>query len=162
MNFNNNRWLFFVTLVLLAANVLMLALLWTNGKNAHAPDRPAPLFEFVTAELDLNKAQQDAYRQLRQQHQAMQRPLMDSIRRAKDEFFDLLNVPGVSDSLINVYSRRAMLLQQQMEIVNFKHFQEVRALCSEGQQKKFDTIIKEVFRRMSGPKPPPGVPPHEE
>ncbi|MBK7306324.1 MAG: hypothetical protein IPI88_04330 [Chitinophagaceae bacterium] len=76
-NATNNRWLTIITLLLLTANIVTLALLWTNKK----PDReefippPPPqqpggqVFEFISNELKLDSAQQETYKKLREEHQ---------------------------------------------------------------------------------------------
>ena len=169
-NFNNNRWLSIATLVLLVANIVTLTLLWTNKKNEGTEKRlppPGPVFEFLTKELQLNEQQQAAYKQLRDQHQAEQKQFQDSIHKAKDALFSLLKQPNVSDSMLHDYSKRATAFEQQLDIITFRHFQKLRALCNETQQKKFDDIIKEVLQRMAGPRghppagpgnhPPPGM-----
>ncbi len=157
----NNRWLSIATLILLVANIVTLTLLWTNKKNvADEKHPPAPVFEFLTKELKLNEQQQAAYKLLRDKHQADQKQFRDSIRKAKDALFSLLKQPNVADSLLQEYSRRATAFDQQLDIITFRHFQEVRALCNTEQQKKFDAIIQDVLRRMAGPRrgqrPPPG------
>jgi len=156
----NNRWLPVLTLLLLVANIITLVLLWTNNKNLPVdkrPGRPGAVFEYLTKELQLNDQQQSAYKQLRDQHQAAQKGIQDSIRNAKDALFSLLQQPNVPDSLLEEYSKRATAFDQQLDIITFKHFKQVRALCDATQQKKFDAIIKEVMRRMGGPgRHPPG------
>ena len=164
-NFKNNRWLSIITIVLLVANIVTLAMLWSHknkdGNDQKPPQPPGQVFEFVSKELALDTAQQEAYKKLRDAHQASQRQMQDSIRKAKDALFLLLQQPTVSDSLVQEYSKRATAFDQQMDIITFKHFQQVRALCNLEQQKKFDAVIKDVLRRMQGPRnrqgPPPGA-----
>jgi len=106
-NTTNNRWLTIITLLLLTANIVTLALLWTNKKpdkeHFNPPPPPQPggqVFEFITRELQLDSTQQETYRKLRDEHQSQVRPLQDSIGRAKDSFFDLLKQETVADSLV--------------------------------------------------------------
>jgi Spy/CpxP family protein refolding chaperone len=162
-NFTNNRWLSVITLVLLTANIVTLALLWTNKKNEREPFMPWPqpagqVFEFVNHELNLDTAQQLTYKKLREEHQAGIRPLQDSIRQAKDIFFVLLKEETIAETKIQEYSKRIGGLEQQRDVLTFKHFQKLRAICNKEQQMKFDTIIQEVLRSMGGPKKPPGPP----
>ena len=163
-NSTNNRWLSVVTLLLLTANIVTLALLWTNKKNNSESDRPQPqqkgqVFEFITNELSLDSTEQQAYKKLREEHQAGIRPLQDSIRVAKDRFFDLLKEENVTETTMQVYSNKIGELEQQRDVFTFKHFQKLRAICNKEQQIKFDNIIQDVLRRMGGPKRPPGPPP---
>jgi len=90
--FTNNRLLSVITLLLLTANIATLGYLWTHKNNAGGTTQPPPpagqVFEFVTKELQLDSAQQISYKKLREEHQAGQRPLQDSIRKAKDVFLN--------------------------------------------------------------------------
>jgi periplasmic protein CpxP/Spy len=162
-NFTNNRWLSVITLLLLTANIVTLALLWTNKSSGKANDKLAPpggrAFEFIIQELKLDSAQQLAYAKLREEHQLGQRENRDSINRSKDNLFELLKQTNVTDSILNIYSSRIGYFEQQRDVVNFKHFQKLRAICNKEQQIKFDNIIQEAMRRMGGPRgqqvPPP-------
>lgn len=163
-NFTNNRWISVITLVLLTANIATLALLWTNKKNDEKPvqhqfARGGQLFEFVNRELNLDTMQQQKYKILREEHQAEVRPLQDSIKKAKDRFFALLHDENVPETTIEEYSRKIGVLEQQRDMITFKHFQKLRALCTKEQQIKFDSIIREILHGMGGPKRPPGPPP---
>ena len=164
ISFNNNKWLSFLTLVLLIANVVTLSLLWVNNKKeatAAVPPPPGgPVFEFVTQQLNLNEQQQGKYKVLREAHQQQQRPVQDSLAKARNGFFDLLKDPSVPDSVITWNNKRTLAFQQQIELINFKHFQQLRAICDTGQQRKFDDILQTVLRRIAnqGPgrrRPPP-------
>ena len=118
-NFKDNRWLTVVTLLLLTANIITLALLWTTKNKNKGNMRPTPggqVFEFLTNELKLDAQQREAYKILREEHQQARRGIQDSIRMAKDDFFALLKNPDVSDSVLHVYSGRAVAADQQLEV----------------------------------------------
>ncbi len=162
--FTNNRWLSVITLLLITANIVTLALLWTNKKNdretVHAPHKPVEqVFEFISEELRLDASQQGSYKKMREEHQAGVRPFQDSIRKAKDSFFGLLKEDNVAETKIQEYSKRIGDLEQQRDVFTFKHFQKLRSICNKEQQTKFDSIIQDVLRRMAGPKRPQGPPP---
>ncbi|MGF2412399.1 MAG: periplasmic heavy metal sensor [Ferruginibacter sp.] len=172
----NNRWITLMILLLLTANIVTLVLLWTHKSNSNIlpgqPAAPVQVFEFVTKELQLDAAQQQVYKTLREEHQQGQRPLQDSIRKAKDNFFTLLQQPAANDTAVQLLSSKVAAAEQQLEIFTFRHFQKLRAICNGNQQKMFDSIIKNVLQQMApgrrpGP-PPPGMehgdrmpPPHE-
>ena len=163
-NFTNNRWLSVVTLLLLTVNIVTLALLWTNKNKGTGNMKPPPggqVFEFLTNELKLDAQQQEAYKILREEQQQARKGIQDSIRMAKDEFFALLKKPDVSDSVIHLYSGKAIAVEQQLDEFTFRHFQKLRAICNAEQQKKFDDIIQEALHRMAPPRregpPPPGM-----
>jgi protein CpxP len=168
-NSTNNRWLTIVTLLLLTANIVTLALLWVNKKPdreyRNAPPQPLPggqVFEFITHELKLDSAQQEIYKKLREEHQGQVRPLQDSIGRSKDSFFDLLKQENVSDSLVANLSKKIGDLEQQRDVVTFRHFQKLRAICSKEQKIKFDSIIQQALRQMGRPRGPRPGPRQEQ
>lgn len=163
MTMNNStqkRWLTVTIIALLLANTLTLVLLWGrgNGKENHQDRNPkGQVFEYMTKELALDKNQQDAYAQLRNEHQAGMRAVRDSMHTVKDAFFGLLKDPAASDSLINYYSKKAGELEQRIDLVTYRHFQKVRGICTAVQQEKFDRIIREVLHRLAQPRQgPPG------
>lgn len=156
-NSTNNRWFTVITLMLLTANIVTLALLWTNKKhdskyrNQPPPQHPpgGQVFEFINHELKLDSVQQETYKKLREEHQSQVRPLRDSISRAKDNFFDLLKQESVSDSVVEYASKKIGNLEQQREIFTFRHFQKLRAICNTEQKIKFDSIIQQALKQMA-------------
>lgn len=163
-NATNNRWLTIITLLLLTANIVTLALLWTNKKpdreqfNPPPPQQPpgGQVFQFLTNELKLDSAQQETYKKLREEHQLQVRPLQDSIGKAKDSFFDLLKQENLADSLVESFSKKIGNLEQQRDVFTFRHFQKLRAICNKEQKIKFDSTIQQALRQMAprrGPRP---------
>ena len=144
----NNRWLTLFTLLLVTANIVTLSLLWIHHKGNGPGDknfRPPPrgqIFEFVNQELKLDSVQREGYRKLREEHQAGQRSIEDSIKKQKDIFFAMLQQPGIADSAIETGAKRIAEAEQKLELLTFRHFQKVRAICNAAQQKKFDEIIR--------------------
>ena len=165
--FSNNRLFPVITLLLLTANIVTLGYLWTHRSTVikePIPQRPpaGPAFEFLTKELQLDSAQQQAYKVLRDEHQAGQQPLQDSIRKAKDALFELLKMQNPTEALVQAQATKAAAAEQQLDLFTFKHFQKLRSICTAAQQKKFDEIIQDVLRRMAPAKrqqgpPPPGI-----
>jgi Spy/CpxP family protein refolding chaperone len=125
------------------------------------PPPPPPggqAFEFLTHELKLDEAQQEAYKKLREEHQSQVRPLQDSIGKSKDSFFDLLKQETVSDSIIENFSSKIGNLEQQRDVFTFRHFQKLRAICNKEQQIKFDSIIQQALKQMApARRPGPGI-----
>jgi Spy/CpxP family protein refolding chaperone len=164
-NNTNNRWFTVIVLLLLTANIVTLALLWINKKPERGflndpPPPPPPggqAFEFITHELKLDAAQQEAYKKLRDEHQSQVRPLQDSIGKAKDSFFELLKLENVTDSMVERYSKKIGNMEQQRDVFTFRHFQKLRAICNKEQQIKFDSVIQQALKQMApprGPRPP--------
>lgn len=62
----------------------------------------------------------------------------------------LAGAPAVSDSMIHIYSRKAVDAEQRLD--EFTFFQKLRAICNAEQQKRFDEIIQDALRRMAPPR----------
>jgi len=158
--FNNSRWVKIAVLLLLAANIATLILLWTNNRQSHPQPghRQGGPFEFISKELQLTPGQRTAYALLRDEHRAGARLLEDSIRTAKDRFFGLLKDKAVNDSTLKQYSNNITEKIAALDLFTFRHFQQVRNLCDARQQQRFDAIIQEALSNMRGPAL--GPPPH--
>lgn len=161
--FSNNRLLSFVTIALLLVNIVTLVLLWKqknitqpNFANSNINQPPPKIFEVVTKELDLDSNQQKIYETLRKEHSKGAVELQGNVKNAKDAFYNLLQSESISDSIVQKTKEKIGTSVAEMELYNFKHFQKVKAICSDKQKIKFDAIIKEVLNRMSnGRRPPP-------
>ena len=154
--------------ILLVANIATIIVFWTMKATPppppNTPKQPAPPASFLTKELNFTSAQQRQFEQLRNEHQQQVHSLRDSMRVAKDLFFGLMNNDKVSDEDLQNAAAKASNYQQQMDIITFKHFKKVKAICTPEQQQNFDKIIQQVIRQIAPrperhgrqPGPPPG------
>lgn len=166
-NYTKNKWLNIFILLLVTANIVTLTLLWIRPGGGRPYDRKLPpprqgqVFEYINHELKLDSLQRESFRKLREEHQSGQENIQDSLKDLKDAFFALLRQPAIADSTVEAAAKRVTAAEEQLELMTFRHFQKLRIICNTDQQKKFDTIIQEVLRRMAprknmqGPPPPP-------
>ncbi|WP_207515461.1 hypothetical protein [Longitalea luteola] len=145
------KWLLVLVAILLLTNIATLSIYWIKK-----PDRDNSresgkkrMGQFMVDQMKFDAAQEAAYWKLRDSVMAIQKPVMDSMRNAKKSFFDLLNQPDASDSMLLERSNEIAELQKKLDIVTFRHFQKVRAICRPDQLQKFDTVIKEIVNRMT-------------
>lgn len=160
--FPRQKWLLLLIGILLVTNIITLSFYWSmkpgeRPRNNEGPgDRQKRMGQFMVNELKLDKAQETVYWQLRDTMISRQRPLMDSIRNTKKRFFDLLKQPATQDSILQAKTDEIAILQKQLDLITFQHFQQVRALCKPEQVLKFDTVVKEIVNRMTGSWRSPG------
>lgn len=166
--FPRQKWLLLLVVILLLTNIVTLAFFWSTRPPYHEPfpnnqkpgERERRMGLFMVNEMKFDKQQEETYWKLRDSMVNQQRPLMDSIREAKKVFFDLLKQPSPSDSQVYAVNNHVSELQQKLDMLTFRHFQQVRTLCKPDQIQKFDTVIKEIvyrmttFRRPNGPGKP--------
>jgi periplasmic protein CpxP/Spy len=147
---SRQKWLLVLAGILLATNIATLYFLWSSQQSdKKAPGPQRRMGQFMVDQMKFDSVQESVYWKLRDSLLVVQKPLMDSLRDAKKNYFDLLNDPGVSDSLLNRRSEEAFRLQRRLDLVTFRHFQQVRLLCKPEQYSKFDTVIKEIVNRMT-------------
>jgi len=157
----NYFWVYIISGILITANIVTLALLWThktennNSRGDRRPQGGPQLFEYISRELNLDQKQKEAYALLRDEHHTGAEKLQDSIKAAKDKLFRMLQLPNTSEESITSQSNKAAALTAQLDVFTFLHFQKVRALCNARQQKRFDEIIQEAIQSMTHPQRPP-------
>jgi protein CpxP len=163
MSFNRNKWLTIGFLVLVAMNIATLGAFWILKDKKSGP--PAGMrngvTEFLIKELQLDSAQQLRFRELVAEHRQGMNDIRKDNRQAKDSFFELLKQPNIDEASLAKAAAAANLPDQRMEMITFRHFQQLRAICNETQKAKFDEIIHEVLRMNAPgnqpPPPPPGA-----
>lgn len=137
-------------------NLALLATIWfrPGGQQGERPgmregERPN---EFIERNLHFSKEQVAAFDVLRGRHHDSIMMLQRQGHELRTQYFDNLKHPEAADS-DNVNRLAAAIAdnQKEIELVTYRHFRQVRALCDEKQKPVFDNIIDEVLRMMSGP-----------
>jgi Spy/CpxP family protein refolding chaperone len=149
------RWLLVLVAILLLTNIATLSIYWLkkpnhdDGPGRNPGEREKRMGQFMVDQMKFDAAQEAAYWKMRDSMMSIQKPVMDSIRSSKKRFFDLLNQPDASDSVLIIRSNEIADLQKKLDIATFRHFQKVRSICRPDQLQKFDTVIKEIVNRMT-------------
>ena len=149
------RWLLVLVAILLLTNIATLSIYWIKkpdhdgGPGRDPGNREKKMGQFMIDQMKFDATQEASYWKLRDSMIAIQKPVMDSIRSSKKRFFDLLNQPDATDSMLIAHTNQIADLQKRLDLVTFRHFQNVRAICRPDQLQKFDTVIKEIVNRMT-------------
>lgn len=141
-----------VILLLLTNLFLVFFIVW---KKPEDPGKGRPprgeVMQLLEKEVGFDSAQLNAYRQLKEQHWERIKPSFTEMRNAKDNFYKLLSSASVPDSVVNAMADTIALRQKNMDLQTFRHFQQVRALCTPEQQPRFDSVVQLVLKKMNGP-----------
>lgn len=159
MNTVKNKWLLWAVIILIIANVALLATIWLFH---HRQTRHVSPAEFLVKELKFDDKQKDQLHQLANEHHRQAEKIQMQIRDARDSFFQMLKQPEINDSAKKIMSANIAAKLQELDLLTFDHFKQVRSICSPDQQKKFDEIIQNVLQMMAPPnehdamhRPPP-------
>lgn len=151
-----NRLLNTVIVLLLFLNLLAMGIFWwQKWKDAPSNQPSAGASAFLIEHLQFDSAQLMAFKKLQEIHQYKIAAAKDSMRMAKDRFFDLIDKDAVTESELKLLSTNAAEKQIILDRITFDYFKEVQSLCNAEQQVKFKRVIREALRIMGRPGPPP-------
>jgi hypothetical protein len=158
-----NNFLLWLVALLVIANLASITVFWL-GRTDRRPPPAGNASQYLIKELEFNENQKNSYLKLVSGHRRMAEGYRQEIRKAKDNFFDLLQEPSVSDTTKQRALHEISIQTESLDALTFDHFKKVRALCTPEQKEKFDNIIHEVLNLMAGPPPggnhPGKLPPH--
>ena len=164
--FNRNKGWAIAFLLLIFLNIATLTALWLMKDGKPLPflkdkDPKSGVVDFLVKELGFDSLQKQKLIALRDEHQQKVMALRKMNREAKDAFFDLLQKSDLPDSAIENGAKNAAHFDQELDVLTFRHFRDIRNLCNEEQKKKFENIIRQVLRMIGPPQggrpqdPPP-------
>lgn len=147
-----------ITLLLL--NVGTLGFLLFSGSNKQHPPHPRGLEgrpkprEIIIEKLHFDTNQIERYDALIAWHRQNIKAVEDDIRNSKNELYLLLNSTSVNekvkDSLILALSND----QKRIESIHFKHFQDIKQLCTPSQLEDYEALTAELSKLFSKPPRP--------
>jgi len=161
------RW---TVVLLVLCNIGLMLTIWLkpvggNGRPQHETPR-----DYLIRNLKFSSDQVHQYDMLIEDHQQSMRRLRHEGMELHNSLFNNLKNEGAPENAADSLARLIANNQKEIDLVTYRHFVKVRALCTDAQKKEFDDIIVDVVRKMSGPHggppppgdgqgPPPGPPP---
>ena len=140
----------FAVIGLLLLNTGLLAMLWLTPKD-HKRERP---HDFIIRSLQLDPTQQQQYEALIPLHRQQVEQLRHESHGMQRELIGLLKAPAPdlkkADSIAELIAHN----RKEIELINFRHFSDIRALCRPEQQKLFDSLTDQIVALFRPP--PPG------
>ncbi len=101
--------------------------------------------------LNFTPEQLKQYRQSRNQMRQQSRPHEDSLRTARTALLDQVKQPAVSDEELDRLLDQMARQNRQVARFRFRHWQQVRSLCTPEQQAQFDQLIGRIGQGMNNP-----------
>ena len=138
--------------ILLVANLVLLCFFITNKateKKGVRGDRKAMMLAFLKNDIGFNQQQLQQYDTLNEAHRTKIKALFDEVRSDKEKQFKQMTIDDFSDSAVVNTASIFAGKQKQIEIVMFKHFKNIRALCTPQQQSKFDSLFYSMMNKKN-------------
>lgn len=139
-----------IAIVLLAINVF-----WIWFFIAHKPPhgrRPEPK-KVIMEKLKFDEQQTKEYDKLIDWHRGQMKESEQQIMLLKNQLYLTLmdkDAGSVSDSLIREIGK----MQEKVEHINYKHFQDIKQLCKPTQQNSFGELSKDIAKLFAPPPRP--------
>ncbi len=154
MNNSKSRILIFLVVFLLLANIAMLVYFTgfnKPGGKENRGEKRGPITTFLQNEVGFDKTQMESLDSLKKQHRAAIRPLFDGLGKSKDNFYQLIGKPGVTDSLLNASAATIGKKQAELDLQFYQNFMSMRKLCTTQQLPKFDSAMPLLASKMMQP-----------
>ena len=147
--FTQNKFLVLLVAILLIANLGLMLYFFVFRNTQRREFPPRPVTDFIQKQLGFNSDQAARFQQLRDQHNAEVKPVIDDMKNLKDSLYNLLQRPRINDTLAVNLIDKIGEKQKEWELMIFHHFQKVRAICDSSQLPTFDTLVHRMVTRGS-------------
>ncbi len=138
-------------IILLLINIGLLVFFFCcKGDNrGHKPGagREAMAKEFLKKDIGFSEAQLQQYDTLSKQHRESVKSFFEEMRNSKEKSLKELGTNGFSDSIIDLTATQASAKQKEMDIKMFQHFKAIRALCTNDQLPRFDSLFYKMVTK---------------
>jgi protein CpxP len=139
----HTRWLLVLVTILLFANLALIGYHYfsrTDGGRRSSSD-------WLYRDLGLSQEQESVFRARKDSFMREMRPLWAESRRTKDSLYALLGDSTLDDSAVTAITTRVAELSRQSDELLFRHFRELRKVCTPEQQAAFDTLVPKLVSR---------------
>ncbi len=154
-NASKNRTLLFIIAFLLLINIAaVFYFFWFRDEQKRSRDKDSMRNGIALAlqkEVGFTDSQVTQYKQLKEEHWKIAKPLFDSMQLAKDNLYNLVKADSVSDSLLQARVDQIAARQKAMDLQGFRHFRKVRALCTPEQLPRYDSLMKKIIAKKGRP-----------
>ena len=128
---------------LLAINTLLVGFVVLKPKRPLGKENKSPK-EIIIKKLQFNEAQIIQYTSLVKQHRSAIKNKDAKIRDSKKNLYFLLANDSVIKTQQDSIITRLGVLQKDIEILHFKHFQDIKKICNPSQEEAFNRLAKNL------------------
>jgi hypothetical protein len=151
INNTRNRFFIVVIAVLLITNLAMLYVFTTQRKGASHGGPQAKgrsgMSVFLKDKIKFNEQQLKSFDSLREKHHESLKPLFDSLKTAKRNYYAQLETGSYVDSLGQLVGNRQAAIERSF----YQYFGKIRSMCDADQKSLFDKEFPAMVERMITP-----------
>ena len=146
-------WLWAAIGLLLCLNLGTLGWVVLKTQQPRRPNAPNA-DAYLARRLGFTPGQRSRYQQYRRELRTALQPHEDSLRSLRQELFGRLSQPAVSETYVDALVQRIERQHGQITQLQFRHWQQVRSLCTPGQRPQFDRWMDRLVETMNRPRGP--------
>ncbi|RPD39385.1 Spy/CpxP family protein refolding chaperone [Chitinophaga barathri] len=150
--FARNKVLSVLVIILLLTNLLLLFFfVWRTPEEAPKSNNKGrgEVLQLLEKQVGFSKEQLEQYKQLKDQHWERLKPSFGELRAARDSFYILLKQDSVPDSVLTAAADSIGAKQVTIDLQTYRHFREVRSLCTPEQLPQYDSVVQHVMKKMN-------------
>lgn len=103
--------------------------------------RPTERRLFLSRELKFSEEQRKQYRSLREGHFKAIQPMLEEIHENRKRFFQQVNDTTLTDAQLQQQAEQLEVKLAKIDVMTFRHFQQVRALCTPEQRAQLAEVL---------------------
>ncbi|MBD0259260.1 MAG: periplasmic heavy metal sensor [Cytophagales bacterium] len=146
-------WLWAAIGLLLCLNLATLGWVAFNTKQPRRANSPGA-DAYLAQLLKFDPEQRSRYQQYRREMRTAVQPHEDSLRALRRKLFGRLRQPPGSEANVDALVHGIERQHGEITRLRFRHWQQVRALCSPGLQAQFDRCTNRLVETMNSPREP--------
>lgn len=145
------RSLIFAIAFLLITNIILLLFLIFSRNNDDKPHNHdlSIVGSFLQDSIGFDKKQMDLYQNVRKEDFEKGKAVFDSMKFAKNKFYENIYTNNVSDSVINKLALNIAEKQVAVDKHMLHHFKNLRNLCTARQLPRFDSLFNNVVEKVT-------------
>jgi len=149
---NKLRFYRIAVVALLLSNVILLAFMFKGNKKRGNYNGPRKV---IIKKLKLSDEQIVQYDKLIDEHKPAIAASHKEIRKLKNTLYQML--PQVPQDTVHIDSiqNRLSIVHAKMERIHYKHFLDIKALCTPEQMPAFEALSKKMAKLFATSKAPP-------
>lgn len=154
--FNQLRLKNTLILLLVMMNLITVSVLWVqtgvtdSGENKKRVKQSQESAEMMREELGLSKEQSEKISSLLLEYHAQTKPVNEQMTEMKKQLAERVFLDENDSALAIRLSEQIGMLQKDLELLRFRHFTNIAAVCDSAQKAKLRPVIIQLF----GKKPP--------
>lgn len=155
-NITRTKPLIIIIIFLLITNVGMLLFFLFGSRQGDRKSRGhsySGMYYSLQTEVGFTKDQLGQYQTMRGKQIEKVKPLFNDVRKAKEDFYNLLFVNNTPDSVVQRQADSISIKQRGLDMQMFLYLRSIRGLCTPDQQQKFDSLLTRVVQKMIGRAP---------